>query len=140
MSLPPGAGPYGARFAGDPWVPPSAAPTGAAGEPTSSTARPQIATASARLDDAGRMVATLTPPPSEAWLVHRIVVQASAPGRALVYVGPIAPENVVSGTVAGALDENDTGAGYLVPESVPLSVHWQSTPTTAHLRIEYRPL
>lgn len=130
---PTGAGPTAGQFSGTVWQPTEAADQ-AAGIITSS-ARPSIANAAAELVD-GRMVAAFTAPVSTAWLVRRIVVQSEVPGRALVYVGTLIPENVISGTVSGEFDENDANQPYLVPESETLSVVWDN-PGMARARIEY---
>jgi hypothetical protein len=100
-----------------------------AGAPTT---RPQIANAVADTDG----VARFTAPPTIAWLVRRILVQSDTKGRALVYVGTPEPANLVSGTIAGDLDENDANQPYLVPEGQTLTIVWEAG-GNCQARIEY---
>lgn len=135
---PTGAGPTSGRFSGTVYTPPAAGVrTLADTDPaTTSSTRPSVAHASAAVDSAGRMVATFTAPTTAAWLVRRIVVQSTVRGQALVYVGGIEAGNLVCGTVAGNLDENDPNQPYLVPEGQALAVHWVDGGTCS-ARIEY---
>ncbi len=87
---------------------------------------------------AGALRATFTPAPGQAWLVRRISVSNTETGQALVYVGDVQPQNYVSGTRTGQLDENDTSQPIFVPEGSPLLVVWSSLITgVAWARIEY---
>lgn len=109
------------------------------GDTAAPPARPFIAVAAAKLT-AGKMRASFGPPAAGvAWSVYRITVQASAAGRAYMYVGDERPENLVSGTDSGTFDENDTGRPYYVPEQQPLLVVWQAgtNDPAALARIEY---
>lgn len=136
-NLPPGAGPEAGSFSGTIYMPPAAAPAGTAGATTTAT-RPLVATTAATLDSAGRMVAKFTAPATAAWEVERIVVQSTVRSQALVYVGTaIEAENLVSGTIAGNLDENDANQPYLVAENQSMFVHWVGG-GTCRARIEYR--
>jgi hypothetical protein len=119
-----------ATFGGTPYVAPPATEGGAP------VVRPAVLTAAATTVN-GVCAAVLTAPATAAWLVHRIVVQNSVKGRALVYVGTVGREAVVSGTVSGEFDENDTHAPIFVAESTPLTVVWDN-PGDALARIEYR--
>lgn len=135
MSLPAGAGPEGGAFSGTPYV----APTSTAGAGAQGTrTRPSVAQTRATLDSSGRMVAAFTAPVTAAWLVGRIVVQSDIRGQALVYVGSVIdPANLVSGTIAGDLDENDANQPYLVPEGQSMFVHWVAG-GICRARIEYQ--
>lgn len=118
---PEGAGPTAGAFSGEVYTPPAAS-TATGG---TTTTRPVVLTAQAKADGSGRMVASFTAPATLAWLVRRITVQSTVRGQALVYVGgAIAPENLVTGTIAGNLDENDANQPYLVPEGLTMFVHW----------------
>lgn len=138
MTYPPGAGPEAARFSGTVYQPPGEQTYSLAGDgsTTTSTTRPSVAHATAAADSSGRMVAEFTPPPTETWLVRRIVVQSTVRGQALVYVGTVDAANLVSGTVSGNLDENDPNQPYLVPEGTALRVHWVDGGVCS-ARIEY---
>jgi hypothetical protein len=120
------------EFAGQVWDGQAAAADYAAQAP-----RPLIANATGTDDGAGRMVARFTAPPTVAWLVRRIVVQSTVSGQALVYVGSLIPENVVSGTITGEFDENDANQPYLVSEGVELAVVWANG-GVCRARIEYQ--
>lgn len=132
---PPGAGPTAGAFSGTVYQ----APTTAQADGTTTTdTRPLIATTAAVQDSAGRMVATFTASALAAMQVYRIVVQSDTRSQALVYVGStIEPENLVSGTIAGDLDENDANQPYLVPENQRLFVWWKGG-GNCRARIEYR--
>lgn len=126
-AYPPGAGPTAGAFTGTVWEPPA--------ETATPAPRPLVATQAAALVG-GQLVASLTPPPGVAWLVRRITVQNSVPGRAYVYVGALVADNIVSGTVSGEFDENDANQPYLVAEGTAFSVVWAAA-GTARFRIEY---
>lgn len=111
----------------------------AATDPAPVVARPQIAVARAQLV-AGQLVASWQEVNGYAVALTRITVsatQADNTTRAYVYVGPVAPENLVSGTRAGAFDENDTNQPIFVPEGTPLNVVWNTAIGTATARLEY---
>lgn len=135
-NLPPGAGPTAGAFTGTVYQAPA---TAAASDGTTTTdTRPLIGTTAAVQDSAGRMVATFTAPATAALEVSRIVVQSDIRSQALVYVGTsIEAENLVSGTIAGDLDENDANQPYLVPENQSLFVWWKGG-GNCRARIEYR--
>lgn len=84
------------------------------------------------------MVAAFTAPVTSAWLVRRILVQSDTRSQALVYVGSaIDAANLVSGTIAGNLDENDANQPYLVAEGESMFVHWVGG-GVCRARIEYQ--
>jgi hypothetical protein len=111
------------------------------GVPLAVAARPQVATVEAK------KVATLPtarldgPNAGAAWLVRRITV--STPGnatavRAFVYVGEVAPENLVMGTNSGVFDYTTEDPPLYVPDNTPLVVQWDAGPARALARIEYQ--
>lgn len=122
-------GPYGGQFAGDPYDPYEQQPQAA------TAVRPQIATSASTLVD-GVPTVTFSPGPAAMWLVRRMVVQSDTEGQCLVYVGPVAPENIVSGTMTGDFDENDAAQPYYVPEGSSLTFRWPAG-GACHARIEY---
>lgn len=104
-------------------------------------ARPQVATLE------GKKVGTLptarlaAPRSGSAYLVRRITV--STPGnttavRAFVYVGEVAPENLVMGTNAGIFDYTTEDPPLYVPDGMPLVVQWDAGPARALARVEYQ--
>lgn len=135
---PNGAGPQAGAFSGTVYTPPAAGTQAVDGSvDTTTTTRPSSAQAVAKADSAGRMVSTFTTPVTVAWSVRRIVVQSTIRGQALVYIGSsIDPANLVSGTIAGNLDENDANQPYLIPEGQSMFVHWVSG-GVCRARIEY---
>lgn len=122
-------GPYGGSFGGTPYDPTAQAPT------TTQATRPQSASMASSLV-AGTQRVVFNPGPSSIWLVRRMVVLSDTPGECHVYVGPVAPENMVSGTYSGDFDENDANQPYLVPEASDLTFVWPSG-GACRARIEY---
>lgn len=125
-------------FGGDRYYPAAAAPPGAQQSGPDISARPFISTAVAAIV-AGKLRATFGPPlPGRAWMVGRITVQNSNPGRAYVYVGDEQNQNIVSGTSSGTFAENEAVRPIYVPEGTTLLVVWQSVTTGSALaRLEY---
>jgi hypothetical protein len=122
---PDGAGPNAGRFWGEVYQPPGLPiPGSSSNGGGGSSDRPVILSAHATVDGQGRTIATFEAPPTQAWLVRRIVVQSTIRGQALVYIGTLDPTNVVSGTLVGDFDENETAQPYLVAEGDTLSVVW----------------
>jgi hypothetical protein len=111
------------------------------GVPLAVAARPQVATVEAK-PVATRPTARLDGPNAgAAWLVRRITV--STPGnttavRAFVYVGEVAPENLVMGTNSGIFDYTTEDPPLYVPDNSPFIVQWDTGPARALARVEYQ--
>lgn len=88
----------------------------------------------------GQLVASWQDPLGDALGLTRVTLSCDGADfntRAFVYVGPIQPENLVSGTVSGAFDENDPNQPIYVPEGTPVNVVWTTTNGPARARIEF---
>lgn len=133
-AYPPGASPWGGRFAG------GAGGTGHVGA-GGYDEFPQIVGAQA-VWTGTRLRATVGPPPSgRRWLVTRATVSCSTYAKAYLYVGSVQPENLVAGTPAGAMDDYEATRPIPVREHESVTVEWVASALTAdsegYLRVEY---
>jgi hypothetical protein len=101
----------------------------------------QAGAAAAGVD--GTITATFDPPGAgQLWLVDRAAIYctSAADTLAFVYVGQVAPQNVIDGSVAGNLDFADNSAPWLVQGSQSLILVWENaTPGATALAIaQYR--
>lgn len=92
---------------------------------------------------AGTITATFDPVGAgQMWLVDRAAIYctSSTDTLAFVYVGQVAPQNVIDGSVAGNLDFADNSAPWLVPGSQSLILVWEgaSLGSTALVIAQYR--
>lgn len=127
---------YGYSAAGTALAAPAGVPAAADVPP-----RPIVAVVEGKVVG-GVLVARLAGPRAgAAWLIRRITV--STPGgtarvRAYVYVGEVAPENLVMGTNSGSLDYAVEDPPLYVPDGSPVCVTWDAGPTRALARFEYQ--